>query len=595
MLLSSFTEKLIKLPNQVPSFIFDLTVEKKNSPAKIYPLQRITVKNQSSIKVLIKNNYNLVRSFDACFEDEISDHLALKKIIKRIKLIKLLYFAAKPKVFQKSCLLSKLSPCLYNKLSGICSPSILCQEAQQRSLSIQLLRKFKNLSTLNLNTNEMPESLCEIYSNKQLLELEYSLKCLRNLQSLSIIENFQFRYAEFIQLMTQQVKTKHHLKSLDLYVFQTTATNKRALTDFFRSLEKIQTLEELILCMDGKEMKNKNVKQLCTSLVALPSLKKVKLTIIQPMITKEYLRLNAIKCLDLEFHFKISSLRIFKINLLKKLTAPISVKLDDIEDKRFNDEKFVGYLFKNISKIQTLKNFTYSEDFNESLSFCSRHHLVKNFNTLVSKGFQRLSTLNLTFNNSLLVEFSLGALQEALPRMESLEGITINIFDYKNLQPSETSILSFLSALPQCLTLKELFFSVEGEVSKCFSQKMIDCISKCKQIRKLGNFSLKIDFELLLYFLSKIAKLEALESLLVWFSPLKSSLEHEIKEKAEKFYAKANDCFSKLKKLDNIEIKFPVSSIVNRELQEFKRNLLTRRRNLNVQIDSLPIQIENFF
>ena len=123
---------------------------------------------------------------------------------------------------------------------------------------------------------------------------------------------------------------------------------------------------------------------------------------------------------------------------------------------------------------------------------------------------------------------------------------------------------------------------------------MINSISKCEQLRTFGNFSLQVDFELLLHFFSKISKMKALESLLLWLSPLDSNLERNIRIHGEELCQSAVDGLLKLTELENIQIKFPVSSIVNRELNEFKKRLSTRKR-LNVQIDSLPIDIENFF
>lgn len=544
--------------------------------------------------MLSKNNYNLVLNFHGNFENEMLDISAFKRVMKRMKYLKLLSFSSATKSTNQALTVSNLIHTVYNKLRGMSSPLIVRQEKHQRLLELKLLKKFKLLNQLQVNTTQMPEALDNYYSDAHLSELEYSLKSMRYLDSLTIIENFQLRYTEFIQLMSRQLKAKKHLKKIELYVFQTTSKNKNAFNDFLKALKDVKSLEEVNLCLDGKEMLNKNIKQFCISLSELPKLKNAKLTIIQPMITRDYLRLNRISCLQLDMCFKISSLQIYKLNLLKKLKMPLSIKLEDIEDKRMSEEKFFKYLFNNLSKMVRLTQFTYSEDFNESLSFCSRHHFTKKFELLASKSFINLSRLNLTFNNSLMIEFTLETLGNNIKNMRSLEGLTINIFGYNNFVPANEIVLTFLSKLPQVSSLRELFFSIEGEVTRELSQSIIELTSKCGQLRTLGNFSLKIDFELLLHFFSQISKMRALESILLWFAPLNSNLQNDIRDKAERLYEKATNCLSHLSHLQNIQIKFPVSSIVNRELTEFKKRLCNRR-NLNVQIDSLPIDIENFF
>jgi len=594
MLVSSFNDKLIKLPNQFSHLLMDFKAPKKKPPRNVLLVQRISFKSQNSVMMLSKNNYNLALSFNGTFENESIDISALKRVMKRMKYINLLSFSSAAKSAAQLAAIANVAHIVYNKLRGMSSPLIVRQEQKKRLLEIKLLRKYKLLNQIRIDTTQLPEALDSHYSGAHLSELEYSLKSLRYLESLTIIENFQSQYTEFIQLMARQLRGKKYLKKLELFVFQTMSRDKHAFNAFLKELKEIKSLEEVNLCIDGKEMPNKNIKQFCSSLSALPSLRKVKLTIIQPMVTRDYLRLNAIACLQLELCFKITSLQIYKLNLLKRLKMPISVKLEEIEDKRMADERFFKYIFKNISKVACLTQFTYTEDFSDPLSFCSRHHFVKNLELLAPRSFVNLSKLNLTFNNSLLIEFTLELIGKVLPRMNSLEGLTINVFGYKNFAPAEEAILSFLSLLPRVSGLKELYFSIEGEVNKVLSRQMINSISKCEQLRTFGNFSLQVDFELLLHFFSKISKMKALESLLLWLSPLDSNLERNIRIHGEELCQSAVDGLLKLTELENIQIKFPVSSIVNRELNEFKKRLSTRKR-LNVQIDSLPIDIENFF
>jgi len=251
-------------------------------------------------------------------------------------------------------------------------------------------------------------------------------------------------------------------------------------------------------------------------------------------------------------------------------------------------------LFKQISKIPQLKHFYYNEDFEENLSFPAKNNLVQRFEKLASTNFKNLTKLNLNFSTSLLVEFPLNSIAQAITDMKNIEQINVNIFEYTEFSPVEEAVVNLLSCFQQLGTLKELFFSIDGEVNLKFSEQIIDLLTKCRQITSLGNFSLRVDHELMVTLFKKIYKMKNLEKLLLWFSPLNNSLESCFTLYKEGIFLSIKEAVNILKRLENLHLRFPVSNTINYEMATLRKHL-SSNPNLSIEIDTLPIEVEDFF
>lgn len=284
-------------------------------------------------------------------------------------------------------------------------------------------------------------------------------------------------------------------------------------------MKQLETLREVNILTTGGQLTNKNVKLLAKVLEVLPRVSSATLGVMGPIITRYYLRLNKISYLTLELTLSLQSFSFGRISLIKRLKIPISVSFQDIDSHKMYSPSQLTSLFKNYSKASQLKSLSYTEDPQTQLDFASKNNMVSNLNKLVVNNTPFLRTLSVSFSDSLLLEFFLNAIQTNIKMFQGLQAFNFNVFEYSEFPPLEESLINFLNSLQLLPSLSELYFSIDGELDAKFSLSYLDFMAKCKHIKSLGFFSLKLEAEDLKKVLTKLTKIKTLESLVAWILP----------------------------------------------------------------------------
>jgi hypothetical protein len=395
--------------------------------------------------------------------------------------------------------------------------------------------------------------------------------------------------------MTKQLPCKRKLKRLGFFMLQTVKKKNEVFTNFLKSLEQLQSLEDFHLCVDGKDMSNKNINQFCKSLGQIPSLKYARLMLIQPTITKDFIKFNRIKCLRLDLSLSLSKVNFNKMKVLNMLDIPMMVRLDEIDDKRMKDVVFMGNLFKILVKVPQLVQFSYYENLEHSVSIPAKQNFAVNFSLLSLKNFHNLKKLHLTFNDSMLLELMLGFLTTNLKRMPNLEHIDLNIFEYFAVNGVDRSILYFLKVLSEISNLKELFFSIDGELSTEFSAEIINSLTRCTQLRSLGAFSLRSTLTLLFQFFSRVSRMKNLESLLVWFSPMNDNFDENYSPFLTRLFPIITSNLNQLKNLESLNLRFPTPNLRNEDLSLLRDRLHAMNSKVSVKVGGIPLDLDGIF
>lgn len=169
------------------------------------------------------------------------------------------------------------------------------------------------------------------------------------------------------------------------------------------------------------------------------------------------------------------------------------------------------------------------------------------------------------------------------------------MFEYAEFPPLEESLVSFLNSLQLLPSLNELYFSIDGELDAKFSLSYLDFMAKCKHIRSLGFFSLKLEAEDLKKVLTKLTKIKTLESLVAWILPSnnENSFDEYFKSNQTDINQSIVESVNSLPGLQKICFRLPISNHIGRSMQYLAESM--KKKDISFEINSLPIDLEQFY
>jgi hypothetical protein len=213
---------------------------------------------------------------------------------------------------------------------------------------------------------------------------------------------------------------------------------------------------------------------------------------------------------------------------------------------------------------------------------------MTNLSLLTVKNFKNLKRVHLTFNDSNMMDVLMGFLTSSLPEMSMMEHLDINIFEYVAGEVINGAVIRFLNGLREVKNLRELYFSVDGDLNYEFSSEMVTSLTKCSQIRTLGTFSLKTTVTLLLHLFSKLSRMKNLEALMIWFSPLEGSLTQNYSVFSGSIFDAIVQSIGGLRLLEYINLRFPYSYFSKLELATLGTRLKALNRKLSAKVGVIP-------
>jgi len=241
-----------------------------------------------------------------------------------------------------------------------------------------------------------------------------------------------------------------------------------------------------------------------------------------------------------------------------------------------------------VTDVPNLVQFSYFEHLQDNIPIIGKQNLMTNLSLLSAKNFSNLKKMHLTFNDSNMLDVLMGFLSNAVTKMKDLDHIDINIFEYVGSETVNSGILRFLETLREVKGLKELYFSVDGDLSFEFSSDLVTYLTKCSQIKTLGTFSLKTTVSLLLHLFSKVSRMKSLEALVIWFSPLRGSMAQNYSVFAESIFDAIICGIKKLDRLEYINLRFPYSNFSKDDLLSLNDRLKAVKKDLSVKLGVIP-------
>jgi len=490
---------------------------------KRYYEYKLTMGNENLYNLVRKRNIVYVEKFLLDYSNNMDvPFVDMKKTLRKFKYIGLFSFYS-TKILPKPA--SQILRLLFSNARGLNIPLLIRSKTyDELTMKTKLFRGFKRLTSLRLETYPAAEGQYSFHKKEELRLLHSHLSCLRQLSSFCFEELCPKISEELIELLAKQIKSRS--KTLEYVVIslpemERTYPGKRTAdssTKFMASFQSLERLSYLSLSVDGSEIYEENIKQLCASLENKKNLQKCHLTLNHPTIIKRFEKFNTIPNLELDIEIILNRFKTESINYLSNLDCIIRISVDEVSNRRLASDQFMKTFFKALSEIKHLARFSYHEGFEQPTEH-GRENLALNFPVLL-KNVSHLKKLDLDLTGTYRGKDLFVSLANHLKDMVCLDHFELAIFDYNEDDECDESILELVTGLQTIQTLKDLFISIDGGIiENSFVRKLMDKMTKCKQVIRFGSLCMKVNRKNTVEFLKKMSRMPDLENILLWFRP----------------------------------------------------------------------------